>query len=438
MSAESEHEKVPLVRHLDRLAATGLAVKVTLAMLAGLAFGLLLGDITDWLPPRARSVLLRMFALPGEVFLALLQMMVVPLVFASIGRGIAQFEGFGVLRAVGLRFLLYTLATTTVAITVGLTLAQAVAPGRWAALTTFPQPPPVPREATATAPPPSLLEALIPQNPLRAMVEGQMLEVVSFAVIVGVAMVSVNRTSITPILDLLRATLDVSMAVVRGAMRLAPLAVFGLSLQAAASSGMGALGGVGAYVLTVFFGLAILVGVYTVTAWVVAGRSPRAFLRAAWRVGVLAFSTSSSAAVMPLSIRTARQDLGVREGVARLVIPLGATMNMDGTALYQTVATVFLAQVAGVDLGPAALLALILTILTASIGTPSAPGLGIVVLSSILRDAGIPAAAIGLVFGVDRLLDMARTAVNVTSDLACCAVVDQTLPEPACPEAPPT
>lgn len=420
-----------LVRHLERLAEAGLTAKVTGAVVLGFACGAALGDDVGWVEPQVRSVLLRLFALPGEVFLALLQMMVVPLVFASIARGIAQFEGFAVLRAVGMRFFAYTLFTTVCAVGIGFTIATFVEPGTMVDLSAVaiagPMPA-VPPEGAEPLQDGSLLDTLIPRNPLRAMVEGQMLEVVSFAGIVGIAMVSVERETVAPLLDLLRATLDVCMAIVRGSMRLAPIAVFGLSLEAAATAGLAALGGLALYVLSVLAGLGTLLGVYALLLRTL-GRFPVGrFARAAAKVGTLAFSTSSSAAVMPLSIRTAQDDLDVRPEVARLVVPLGATMNMDGTALYQTVATVFLAQVAGVDLGPGALLMLIVTILTASIGTPSAPGLGIVVLSSILHTVGVPTAALGLVFGVDRLLDMARTAVNVTSDLAACILVDRALP----------
>jgi Na+/H+-dicarboxylate symporter len=215
------------------------------------------------------------------------------------------------------------------------------------------------------------------------------------------------------------------MTVVRWAMRLAPLAVFGLMAQLTSRLGLDALLGMGVYVGTVLGGLLILLVFYLGVAWVLGKRNPVAFLRAIKDVQLLAFSTSSSAAVMPLSMKTAEETLGIRPSISQFVIPLGATINMDGTALYQGVATVFLAQVFGLDLSVGQIGLVVVTAVAASIGTPATPGVGIVILSMVLGAAGVPLAGIGLIIGVDRILDMSRTALNVTGDLTAASVLDR-------------
>ena len=181
----------------------------------------------------------------------------------------------------------------------------------------------------------------------------------------------------------------------------------------------------GIYVGTVLLGLLILMCLYLLIVWFISRRSPWQFLSAVRDVQLLAFSTSSSAAVMPVSIKTAEEKLGVRSSISQFLIPLGATINMDGTALYQGVATIFLAQVFGVDLGVSGLLLVIVTAVGASIGSPGTPGVGIVILATVLDSVGIPLSGIALIIGVDRILDMSRTAVNVTGDLTACTVMDR-------------
>jgi len=208
-------------------------------------------------------------------------------------------------------------------------------------------------------------------------------------------------------------------------MLLAPLAVFGLLAQITTKIGLEVLFGMGIYVGTVLLGLFILLCLYLLIVLVISRRSPWKFLSAVRDVQLLAFSTSSSAAVMPVSIKTAEEKLGVRSSISQFLIPLGATINMDGTALYQGVATIFLAQVFGVDLGVSGLLLVIVTAVGASIGSPGTPGVGIVILATVLDSVGIPLSGIALIIGVDRILDMSRTAVNVTGDLTACTVMDR-------------
>jgi Na+/H+-dicarboxylate symporter len=212
---------------------------------------------------------------------------------------------------------------------------------------------------------------------------------------------------------------------VKWSMLLAPFAVFGLIARFTTRLGIDALLGVAVYVGTVLLGLTLLLCLYLVIVFIVAQRKPLAFLSGVRDVLLLAFSTSSSAAVMPLSIKTAEEKLNVRPSISQFVIPLGATVNMNGTALYQSVATVFLAQVFGVELGPVQLVLIMITVVGASIGTPSTPGVGIVILALILTSVGIPTSGIALIIGVDRILDMTRTSINVAGDLVACTVMER-------------
>jgi Na+/H+-dicarboxylate symporter len=234
-----------------------------------------------------------------------------------------------------------------------------------------------------------------------------------------------------PLLDLMASLQEVCMTVVRWAMWLAPFAVFGLLAQLTTKIGLNALLGMAVYVGTVLLGLLLLLACYLLLLFIFAGQRPMAFLRASREVLLLAFSTSSSAAVMPLSIKTVEDKLSVRPSVSQFVIPLGATINMNGTALYQGVAAIFLAQVFGIDISHAGMLLIIVTAVGASIGSPATPGVGIVILALVLDSVGIPTAGIALIMGVDRILDMSRTAINVCGDLTACILMNRWIDDEA-------
>ncbi|MDA0791591.1 MAG: dicarboxylate/amino acid:cation symporter, partial [Proteobacteria bacterium] len=255
--------------------------------------------------------------------------------------------------------------------------------------------------------------------------EGEMLQIVVFSIVLGVALVSMSPTLARPMLELLGSLQEVSMTVVRWAMRLAPYAVFGLMAQLTSKIGLGAILGLGFYVITVVVGLALMMVVYLIMLRLLVSVRPFKFLSDTRDVLLLAFSTSSSAAVMPLSIKTAEEKLGVRPSITQFVIPLGATINMNGTALYQSVATVFIAGVYGIDLSLASMALVVAMAVGASIGSPATPGVGIVILSMVLGAVGIPAAGVALIMGVDRILDMCRTVINVTGDLVACRLMEK-------------
>lgn len=222
--------------------------------------------------------------------------------------------------------------------------------------------------------------------------------------------------------------MEVSMTVVKWAMLLAPWAVFGLMAQLISNVGFDTIIGMGVYVLTVLLGLFLLLISYFLLVTIIARQNPLTFAANIAEAQLLAFSTSSSAAVMPLSIKTAVEKLKVPESIASLVVPLGATVNMAGTALYQAVAIIFLAQMTHIQLSVGDLSLIVVTLVASSIGSPGTPGVGLVILGNIAGDFGIPTEGLVLIMGVDRILDMSRTVVNLTGDLAACAILGSAAP----------
>lgn len=218
------------------------------------------------------------------------------------------------------------------------------------------------------------------------------------------------------------------MAIVATVMTFAPVAVFGLLAQAMIKTGPGILAGLAAYAAVVVLGMALLLVFYLITAAVLGGRNPLEMLRAIREPFLLGFSTNSSAATMPVTVKTAEEVLKVRPSLAQFIVPLGATMNMGGTALYQALATIFMAQLYQIDLSTGVLMALIATTVGASIGTPAVPGAGIVVLASVLSSVGVPLSGLALIVGLDRILERFRTSLNVTGDLVACVVMDRLVP----------
>ncbi len=422
-----------LTKYLQKLTMGRLWLKILIAMFLGIGVGVLLGPSTGLVERETALVIGSWLALPGQIFLGMIQMIVVPLVFASVITGLASTEDMEQLKSMGSKLVFYFVVTTILAIVIGLSAALIIQPGNYidsTALETIAEPVEVPEGTEEIETPgftqvPDIIADILPQNPLSAMVEKQMLQVVLFALIIGLALISLSAKQSRPLLDLLSSIQEVSMTVVQWAMLLAPIAVFGLLAQTTMNTGLGALLGMAVYVGTVLGGLLLLMVVYLVIVFFVSGRAPWGFLEAVREVQLLAFSTSSSAAVMPLSIKVAEEKLNVRPSISQFLIPLGATVNMNGTALYQGVAAVFLAQVFDINLSVASLLLIVVMTVGASIGSPATPGVGIVILSTVLVSVGIPASGIALIIGVDRILDMSRTAINVTGDLTACLVMDR-------------
>jgi Na+/H+-dicarboxylate symporter len=421
-----------LADYLSQLVAGRLWLKVLIGLGLGLFTGFLLGPSAGFLEPELGTLIGNWLALPGMLFLASIRMIVVPLVFASIILGLTASENVDQLRRVGLISVGYFLVTTAIAACVGLWIAGLVRPGDLLAdqirSTGAAAAQAVTPQATIdVAELPERLVRLLPGNPLSSMAQGDMLEVVIFAVIVGIALVALPLSQSKLLIDLLGAVQQVCMTVVKWAMRLAPIAVFGLMARLTSQFGLEALAGMGLYVATVLGGLTILMIMYLGIVWALAGERPLAFLKATRELLLLAFSTSSSAAVMPLSIKTAEEALQVRPSIAQFVIPLGATINMNGTALYQGVAAMFLAQAYGIDVGLSSMALIVAMAVGASVGSPATPGVGIVVLAMVVGTIGVPAEGVALLLGVDRILDMSRTAINVAGDLVASKVMNRWL-----------
>ncbi len=414
-------------RRLLELLRERLWLQVLVGMALGIAFGLAIGPTGGLLSPATASLVGNWVALPGKLFLLAIQFVVIPLVVASVIRGIAGGSS-GQLGAIGVWTIGFFLVFTVVAATIGIGLALILQPGTLIegdkAVTTAPAVTPEAATLPGLAEFPDLIVSLFPKDPLATFVSGNMLQIVIAAVIIGVAMMSISSEQRRPLLELLSSVQAVAMAVVSVVLRFAPLAVFGLLAQITAQVGVAALLSTAVYVATVILGLAVLFALYLATAaW--AGTPPMKFLRAAREPLLLAFSTSSSAAVMPVSLATSVGKLGAHAAVARFVIPLGTTINMGGTALYQGVAALFLAQVFGVEIGLTGMILIVVMATGAAIGSPGTPGIGIIILATILTSIGVPAAGIAIILGVDRILDMCRTVANVAGDLVASQFVSR-------------
>ncbi|MBI1362557.1 MAG: cation:dicarboxylase symporter family transporter [Proteobacteria bacterium] len=436
---------------MKHAARTQLWMKVLIGLLLGCLTGLLLGPAFDYLIPTALNTAItsvhetwafapehlsvqigHWLALPGYIFLAVLQMVVIPLIFSSVVRGIADSKNPAMVKKVGLRVLAYFVVTTCIAIGIGLTLVSIIQPGDYMDKMAV-------KEAVTSGskyvPPlvnahvdnlPKEITTILPRNIIKTMAEGDMLKIVIFAGFFGLALLGMPRSTSRPLIDLSISLQEACMVVVGWVLRLAPMAVFGLIAEVTAQVGAGALLGMAAYMGTVILGLLCILAFYMCMVRAV-GRKVGEFFRTIREAQLVAFSTSSSAATMPVTMRIAQEKLGLRPSIPQLVIPLGTTVNMDGTAVYQTIAAVFLAQVTGIDISMSGYLLIILTALGASIGAPGMPGVGVVILSTILHGIGVDAGYIALIIGVDRILDMCRTTINVTGDLVASTVMDKLL-----------
>ena len=430
-----------LARRLDYLLRTHLWVQIIVAMVAGIVLGIGLSPSGGaWVSETTAYTIGSWVALPGQIFLALIQMIVVPLVLSSIILGIAGGGNLEFVRRLGARIVPYFVATTVVAVLIGVSLAMWIEPGTYidtVAIQTAIDPVASGPTANATLTLPEHIVAVIPANPTSAILQRAMFQIVILAIMIAIALVSIKPERARPILDLCVSMQEIAMKIVSWAMAIAPAAVFGLLAKVSIEVGLDAIVGMAIYVGTVMLGLVLLYVFYLLIVAVLARRNPLQFMKSIREVQLLAFSTSSSAAVMPLSMNIARGKLRVRKSISEFIVPLGATVNMDGTALYQIIAAIFLTQVYGIDLSTGEIILLAMTTVGASIGSPSTPGVGIVILATIVQSIGVPPAGIAMIIGVDRILDMCRTAVNVSGDLTACAVMDRWLAPAASDRADP-
>ncbi len=394
---------------------------LTREILTGMACGIAAGTA---LRPLAENAIVNRFLLEGvlyvggSIFLASLKLLVVPLVFVSLVCGTAALDDVSRLGRVGLLTLTLYLTTTAVAISLALAGGALVKPGAGFDLTTSADF--VRRDAPGLA---DTIVAMFPTNPVAAMAEGNMLQVIIFAGLFGLSLTLAGDKS-RRVLSLFEELNVVIMKMVMLLMEIAPYGIFCLLARVFAAQGLSAIAPLASYFLTVSTVL-LLHGLltYPIMLRLLAGLGPLRFLRSLRGLAAVAFSTASSNATIPVTFKTGESKLGVDNSIASFTVPLGATINMDGTAIMQGVATAFIAQAYGIEIGLGGYLTVVLMATMASVGTAGVPGVGLITLAMVLDQVGLPVEGIGLIIGVDRLLDMMRTVVNVSGDAAVSCVV---------------
>ena len=385
--------------------------KMLVAMIAGAILGIVLGSVDSFNGWVEVYLSFGLFDIIGKLFVNSLKMLVVPLVFCSIAVGVSSLANISLMGRVGLKAIIIYLFTTAIAISLALIVAITINPGKGldiADTSEF-----TVKEAPSIT---SVITSIIPSNPVLAMAEGEMLQIILFSILLGVA-ITLSASAGEPIKKGLQSLNSIMMAMVNIVMKFAPLGVFCLIAKTFATQGVSMIIPLASYFFTVATVLLLHVLItYSVLLKVIAKVSPIIFIKKMRDAIVFAFSTASSNATIPVTLNTVEKKLGVDKAVASFTVPLGATINMDGTAIMQGVATVFIASVYQVDLSLADYLTVILTATMASIGTAGVPGVGLIMLTMVLAQVGLPVEGIALIIGIDRLLDMMRTAVNITGD----------------------
>lgn len=396
-------------------------MSLTKKILIGMALGIVVGLILNLAIPSAFESVNTWVLVPlGKLFVNLIKMLVVPIVVVSLILGTAGISDPKKLGRIGAKTISFFLVTTAIALVLAIGAGLIIKPGSGSFQldgASF--------EAAEAPPVLDTLLNIIPTNPLSAMAQGEMLQVIAFAIIIGFGISRVGEKA-KGLLRLVEQANDVLMYIVQAVMKVAPYGAFALIATAIGGQGFDAIAAMGKYMFVVLFVLLLhLVITYGTAISVLGKRNPITFLKEFSPAMIVAFSTSSSAATLPISMKTAQNNLKVSKSVSSFVQPLGATINMDGTAIMQGVATIFIAQVYVTDLSLGQILTVILTATLASIGTAGVPGVGLIMLSMVLTSVGLPVEAIALVLGVDRLLDMCRTAVNITGDAACAVIISR-------------
>lgn len=404
--------------------------QILIGMVLGVIFALVLSNfswgsqfIRDWVKPF------------GNIFINVLKLIAVPLILASLIKGVSDLKDISKLSKMGLRTISLYIGTTIVAVSIGLLIVNVIKPGdsitdetrtelvqNYSAEAESAQ---TEAEKQKQTGPLQMLEDIVPSNIIGAASDnGNMLQVIFFAVFFGIGLILIPAEKAKPVKDFFDGFNEVILKLIDLIMLAAPYGVFALLaalvVEAPSADLFKALG---MYAITVIIGLLLMIMFYLLIVWVVTKRKPRFFINGISPAQLLAFSTSSSAATLPVTMERVEEHLGVEEEVSSFVLPIGATINMDGTSLYQAVAAVFIAQAFGMDLSFAAQIGIIVTATLASIGSAAVPGAGMVMLVIVLAQAGIPEAGLALIFAIDRPLDMCRTTVNVTGDAAVSMIV---------------
>ena len=400
----------------------GLTTKIFISLIAGAIFGVVLCYLVPSGHIKDDIIVEGVLYVVGQGFIRLMKMLVVPLVFCSLVCGSMAIGDTKKLGTVGVRTLLFYLVTTALAITVALSIGNLINPGTGLDMSAIQSNAAKVETMEATSLSETLL-GIIPDNPLNSLSSGNMLQIIVFALIVGVILAKLGERTET-VGNFFSQFNDIMMEMTMMVMSLAPIGVFCLISRTFANIGFSAFVPLAKYMVGVLIALAIqCFVVYLGLLKIFTGLNPLKFIKNFFPVMAFAFSTATSNATIPLSIDTLAKKMGVSKKISSFTIPLGATINMDGTAIMQGVAVVFAAQVFGIDLTMVDYLTVIGTATLASIGTAGVPSVGLVTLTMVFNSVGLPVEAIGLIMGIDRILDMSRTAVNITGDAVCTTIV---------------
>ena len=408
--------------------------KILIGMLLGVLFGLLMSFV------ESGDLIVRDYIKPfGTIFINLLKLIAIPLILASLIKGVSDLKDISKLSAMGGRTIGIYLITTLIAVCIGLVLVNSIQPGKSISTDTrqelveaYANDADEKRQAAAKQQEAGPLQALVdivPDNIFNATTSNRnMLQVIFFALFFGIGMILIPEEKVRSVKSFFDAFNEVILKMIDLIMLVAPYGVFALlSALVVEAPSLELFQALALYAITLLLGLALMIAVYAILVYVFAKRNPSFFFNGIAPAQLLAFSTSSSAATLPVTMERVEEHLGVEEEVASFVLPIGATINMDGTSVYQGVAAVFIAQAFGLDLSLSAQLGIIFTATLASIGTAAVPSAGIVMLVIVLAQAGIPEAGLALIFAIDRPLDMCRTIVNVTGDAAVSLLVGTSL-----------
>lgn len=391
-----------------------LSIQILIALVAGIIVGLALQGNPDIANNYIRPL--------GTLFLNMIKLLIVPLVFSSLMVGVANMEDVTKLGRIGGKAFIYFFFTTAVAIVIGLVLGNVLNVGGGFVLPAGD----IVYEAKEAPPFITTLINLIPANPLKSVIEGEMLQIIVFALILGGGVLMIGEQG-KVVFDFFNAIAEAMYVITGWVMKFAPIGVFGLIVPVIAQNGPEVLLPLLRLIVVVYLACAIHIGVlYTLSVKFLGKMSPSKFYKGAFPAWAMAFTTSSSSGTLPLTMKCAEENLGVSKPVSSFVLPLGATINMDGTAIYQGVCALFIAQVYGIDLDLGQQMTIVLTATLASVGTAGVPGSGMIMLAMVLQGVGLPVEGIALVAGIDRILDMVRTSLNVLGDLTCAIFIENT------------
>lgn len=392
-------------------------ISLTTKIFIGLALGIVVGLFLQPAPDIATNYI-KPF---GTLFLNMIKLVIVPLVFSSLVVGTCSLDDVRKLGRIGGKTVVYYLLTTAFAVTIGLILANLTNVGGGFSI-------PVDAKVEIAAAP-NVIDTLlniIPSNPLKALVEGNMLQIIAFAIIIGIGIIGIGEKG-KVLFNFFDAFAEVMYKIIGAVMKFAPIGVFALITPVVATNGPAVLLPLLKLILVVYAGCIIHVAfTYSTTVSVLAKVNPIKFFKGIAPAMVFSYTTASSSGTLPITMKRSEENLGVPKSISSFVLPLGATINMDGTAIYQGICAIFIAQVYGMNLTIGAQLTIILTATLASIGTAGVPGAGMIMLGMVLQSVGLPMEGIALIAGVDRILDMARTCVNVTGDASCAVIIAAT------------